>query len=40
LAAGWGFSILVEAENTPKILFNTGANGQILSGKLKEEQVK
>ncbi len=30
LKADWGFSCLVEIENTPKILFDTGANGLIL----------
>jgi 7,8-dihydropterin-6-yl-methyl-4-(beta-D-ribofuranosyl)aminobenzene 5'-phosphate synthase len=28
--ADWGFSCLVEVENTPKILFDTGADGKIL----------
>ena len=30
LQADWGFSCLVEVEDTPKILFDTGANGKIL----------
>ena len=30
LQADWGFSCLVEIENTPPILFDTGANGSIL----------
>jgi 7,8-dihydropterin-6-yl-methyl-4-(beta-D-ribofuranosyl)aminobenzene 5'-phosphate synthase len=30
LHADWGFSCLVEIENTPKILFDTGANGSLL----------
>ena len=30
LQADWGFSCLVEIENAPKILFDTGANGAIL----------
>lgn len=30
LRADWGFSCLVEIENTPTILFDTGANGSIL----------
>jgi len=30
LEASWGFSCLVEVENTPSILFDTGANGRIL----------
>ena len=30
LKANWGFSCLVEVEGTPKILFDTGADGYIL----------
>ena len=30
LQADWGFSCLVEIENTPAILFDTGANGSLL----------
>jgi len=30
LQADWGFSCLVERENNPKILFDTGGNGKIL----------
>jgi 7,8-dihydropterin-6-yl-methyl-4-(beta-D-ribofuranosyl)aminobenzene 5'-phosphate synthase len=30
LKADWGFSCLVEAENAPRILFDTGANGATL----------
>jgi len=30
LEADWGFSCLVEVENTPRILFDTGTNGRIL----------
>jgi len=30
LQADWGFSCLVEVEDMPKILFDTGANGKIL----------
>jgi len=30
LQADWGFSALVEVENTPKILFDTGTDGRIL----------
>lgn len=30
LQADWGFACLVEVENTPRILFDTGANGAIL----------
>ncbi|RLF97673.1 MBL fold metallo-hydrolase, partial [Thermococci archaeon] len=35
LKADWGFSCLVEIENTPKILFDTGANGSILLYNMK-----
>lgn len=30
LESDWGFSCLVEAKDTPKILFDTGGNGKIL----------
>lgn len=30
LQADWGFAALIEAPNTPTILFDTGANGKIL----------
>jgi len=30
LQSDWGFSALVEAKNTPKILFDTGTDGKIL----------
>ena len=36
LEADWGFSCLVEVANTPKILFDTGANGRILLGNMKK----
>jgi len=36
LVADWGFSCLVEAENTPKILFDTGANGSILLSNMEK----
>jgi 7,8-dihydropterin-6-yl-methyl-4-(beta-D-ribofuranosyl)aminobenzene 5'-phosphate synthase len=35
LGADWGFSCLVEIEDTPKILFDTGANGSILLSNMK-----
>lgn len=34
--ADWGFSCLVEVENTPKILFDTGGNGSILLRNMKK----
>ncbi|GAH47813.1 unnamed protein product [marine sediment metagenome] len=30
LKSNWGFSCLVEIENTPRILFDTGTSGSIL----------
>ena len=30
LRSEWGFSALIEVENTPRILFDTGASGEIL----------
>ena len=37
LKAGWSFSCLVKIENTPKILFDTGANGLILLSNMKKK---
>ena len=37
LKADWGFSCLVEIKNTPKILFDTRANGSILLSNMKEK---
>ena len=39
LKADWGFSCLVEIENTPKILFDTGANGSILLYNMKKLDI-
>lgn len=39
LEADWGFSCLVEIENTPKILFDTGANGSILLSNMKKLDI-
>ncbi len=36
LRADWGFSCLVELEDTPRILFDTGANGSILLSNMKK----
>nr|QNO57385.1 7,8-dihydropterin-6-methyl-4-(beta-D-ribofuranosyl)-aminobenzene-5'-phosphate synthase [Methanosarcinales archaeon ANME-1 ERB7] len=36
LQADWGFSALVEVENIPKILFDTGGNGEILLSNMKK----
>ena len=39
LQADWGFSCLVEVENTPKILFDTGTNGSILLSNMKKLNI-
>jgi 7,8-dihydropterin-6-yl-methyl-4-(beta-D-ribofuranosyl)aminobenzene 5'-phosphate synthase len=39
LRADWGFSCLVEVENTPKILFDTGTNGSILLSNMKKLNI-
>ena len=39
LVADWGFSCLVEAENTPKILFDTGADGSILLSNMEKLDI-
>jgi len=36
LQGDWGFSALVEIENTSKILFDTGANGKILLSNMEK----
>jgi 7,8-dihydropterin-6-yl-methyl-4-(beta-D-ribofuranosyl)aminobenzene 5'-phosphate synthase len=35
LKSDWGFSCVVEAEHSPKILFDTGANGMILLSNMR-----
>ncbi len=39
LRADWGFSCLVEIENTPKILFDTGTNGSILLSNMEKLNI-
>jgi len=39
LQADWGFSALVEQENTPKILFDTGADGKILLDNMEKLEI-
>jgi 7,8-dihydropterin-6-yl-methyl-4-(beta-D-ribofuranosyl)aminobenzene 5'-phosphate synthase len=39
LEADWGFSCVIEVENTPKILFDTGADGSILLGNMKKLKI-
>ncbi|MCD6423378.1 MAG: MBL fold metallo-hydrolase [Elusimicrobia bacterium] len=36
LKSDWGFACLVEVENTPKILFDTGGNGAILLSNMEK----
>lgn len=36
LEPDWGFSCLVEVENAPRILFDTGGNGRILLSNMKK----
>ena len=36
LEADWGFSALVESENNPRILFDTGGNGRILLSNMEK----
>ncbi len=39
LEADWGFSCLLEAENMPKILFDTGTRGKILLANMKKLDI-
>ena len=39
LIADWGFSCLIEAQDTPKILFDTGASGSILLHNMKQLRI-
>jgi 7,8-dihydropterin-6-yl-methyl-4-(beta-D-ribofuranosyl)aminobenzene 5'-phosphate synthase len=39
LQADWGFSCLVEIENTPGILFDTGTNGAILLSNMEKLKI-
>ena len=36
LISDWGFSCMVEVENTPRILFDTGSNGSFLLSNMKK----
>ena len=40
LTADWGFSCVVEQENAPRILFDTGANGTILLDNMKKMRIE
>ena len=40
LRADWGFSCLVEVEDQPRILFDTGANGKILLGNMEKLDIE
>jgi len=39
LIADWGFSCLVEEENTPTILFDTGTDGSILLSNMRKLNI-
>ena len=39
LKADWGFSCLVEAKGCPNILFDTGANGELLLSNMKKLDI-
>ena len=39
LRADWGFSCLVEARDTPMILFDTGGNGKILLSNMEKLEI-
>ena len=39
LQADWGFSALVEVENIPKILFDTGTDGRILLSNMEKLRI-
>ena len=39
LQSNWGFSALVEARDTPRILFDTGSNGKILLSNLEKLEI-
>ena len=39
LQADWGFATLVEAKNTPKILFDTGTDGRILLSNMEKLEI-
>jgi len=39
LEAGWGFSALIQGRNTPAILFDTGADGQVLFHNMKKLSI-
>ena len=39
LQPDWGFSALIEAKNTPKILFDTGASGSILLSNMEKIDI-
>jgi len=39
LQADWGFSCLIKEKDTPKILFDTGANGKILLSNMEKLKI-
>jgi 7,8-dihydropterin-6-yl-methyl-4-(beta-D-ribofuranosyl)aminobenzene 5'-phosphate synthase len=40
LQSDWGFAALVEVKNTPKILFDTGADGRILLSNMEKLNIE
>jgi len=40
LKSDWGFSCVIEKENSPKILFDTGANGSILLSNMEKLEIE
>ena len=40
LRSEWGFSALIELENVPKILFDTGATGEVLLHNMKKLNIE
>ena len=40
LKSDWGFSCLIEKENSPKILFDTGANGSVLLSNMEKLEIE
>ena len=39
LQSDWGFAVLIEAENAPKILFDAGASGEILLSNMEKLKI-
>ncbi|PNR95383.1 hypothetical protein [Petrotoga sp. 9PWA.NaAc.5.4] len=39
LELNWGFSVLIEKEGAPKVLFDTGSSGKILLNNMRKLSV-